>query len=86
MTETPRQSPTPSPESRVTAADLLGPQEVLETQEAGRQACLAGRPFTACPWAHPRTPKDRARQRMWIAGYARGRTELRQARHQPQPR
>lgn len=69
---TPRQSPS--------AADLLGPQLTLATQEQGYTAALAGEPVRTCPWMTATTDRDRALQAMWIRGYAAGRTDLRAAR------
>jgi len=79
MTTTRRQSPD-QPRKRANAIDLLGPHEVLRTQNLGLKACRAGRPVTSCPWTDAQTPQDQARRKMWVAGFARGRTELRQAR------
>lgn len=91
MSERPRRSPlqpsrdraeleTPVPSEGASAADLLGPKEVLETQQEGRAAAAAGRPVTACPWRDASGELDRARRDMWVRGYAAGRTELRSAR------
>jgi hypothetical protein len=79
MTTTPRQSPD-QPHKRATAVDLLGPQEALWTQDLGFKASRTGQPVTSCPWADAQTPQDQARRKMWVAGFARGRTELRQPR------
>lgn len=69
---TPRQSPS--------AADLLGPQLTLATQQQGHAAALAGDDVSSCPWKNATTDWDRALQAMWIRGYAAGRTDLRAAR------
>jgi ribosome modulation factor len=70
--DTPRQSPS--------AADLLGPQLTLATQEQGYTAALTGEHVSNCPWKGATTERDRALQTMWIRGYAAGRTDLRAAR------
>lgn len=71
----PRQSPTlPS------AADLLGPQEVLAIQQRGHEAAFAAESPLSCPWASASEPADVARRDMWIRGYAAGRTDLRSAK------
>lgn len=60
-------------------SDILGPQEVLDAQNSGRLAALAGNGAHTCPWKAPANDRERARRAMWIRGYAQGRTELRQA-------
>ena len=79
---TPRQSPTvPS------AADLLGPQEVLAIQELGHATGFAGESPLTCPWKAASEPADLARRDMWNRGYAAGRTDLRSAKDpDPTPR
>jgi hypothetical protein len=84
MTAAPRQSLDQPPKVPI-AADLLGPQEVLQIQDLGTYAYREGRSVSVCPWADAQTPDDLARQKMWISGFARGRTELRQARDHQQP-
>ncbi|MFD1044141.1 Rmf/CrpP family protein [Kibdelosporangium lantanae] len=81
MTTTRRQSPKQPPQPPK-AVDLLGPQEVLQIQDQGLKAYRANQPVTTCPWANAQAPNDQARRKMWVAGFARGRTELRQARNQ----
>ncbi|SER19770.1 hypothetical protein [Actinokineospora terrae] len=58
-----------------TAADILGPGEVIEAQDAGRRAALDGAPVTAHPWGTADDAKARARRQMWAAGYAQGITD-----------
>jgi ribosome modulation factor len=55
--------------------DLLGPAEVLDIQQEGHAAALAGEHVRTCPWPHPDSDADRARRNMWIRGYAQGRTD-----------
>jgi hypothetical protein len=81
MTDTQRQSP----QNQANPADLLGPKEILEVQEQGRQAFHAGQPVTVCPWAAAQNPANMFRRQMWVRGYAQGRTELRQTRDQVEP-
>jgi ribosome modulation factor len=69
---TPRQSPS--------AADLLGPRDVLAAQDQGHAAALAGDDVLTCPWKAPRTDRETALRDMWIRGYSAGRTDLRAAR------
>jgi hypothetical protein len=77
---TPRQSPTtPS------AADLLGPQEVLAIQDLGHTAGFAGESPLTCPWKAASEPGDVARRDMWNRGYAAGKTDLRIAKQPSQP-
>lgn len=79
MSETPRQSP-----HTASAADLLGPHEVLSIQDQGHDAGYTGESPLTCPWANATEPADLARRDMWIRGYAAGRTDLRIAK-QPTP-
>lgn len=67
------------------AADLLGPKTILETQEAGRAAALAGDPATACPWPAPADARETALRAMWVRGFAAGRTEIRQRQSPTDP-
>lgn len=68
-----------------TPADILGPMDVIEAQESGRNAALAGERVTSCP--HRGTePADQARRRMWAAGYAQGVTERQSAAGWPEIR
>jgi hypothetical protein len=77
---TPRQSPAiPS------AADLLGPQEVLAIQDLGHTAGFAGESPLACPWKAASEPGDVARRDMWNRGYAAGRTDLRSGKKPSAP-
>lgn len=80
MTETPRQSP----HMMESPAVSLGPKDILEIQNDGRDAFRAGLSATACPWAAAHTSADVEKRRMWIRGYAQGRTDLRQSRDRPQ--
>ncbi len=57
--------------------EVLGPKAVLEAQQQGQAAALAGEPVTSCPWARATTPADQAAREAWVRGYAAGRTELR---------
>jgi hypothetical protein len=76
----PRQSPTaPS------AADLLGPQEVLTIQDLGHTVGFAGESPLTCPWKAASEPADHARRDMWNRGYAAGRTDLRSAKQPSTP-
>jgi hypothetical protein len=61
-------------------ADVLGPKETLDAQQAGRLAALAGQHARTCPWAAPRDDRERVLRLIWVRGYAAGRTEPRQAR------
>lgn len=70
--DTPRQSPS--------AADLLGPLEVLAIQEQGRAAGFAAESPLTCPWAKATESADIARRDMWIRGHAAGKTDLRIAK------
>jgi hypothetical protein len=79
MTEPTAQPPRQSPIS-ASAADLLGPQEVLAIQDLGRTAGFAGESPLTCPWARATEPGDIARRDMWIRGHSAGRTDLRIAR------
>jgi hypothetical protein len=79
---TPRQSP-----AAPSAADLLGPQEVLAIQDLGHAAGFAGESPLTCPWKAAGDPVDIARRDMWNRGYAAGRTDLRIAKESnPSPR
>ena len=62
------------------AAELLGPQLVLATQDQGYAAALNGDPLDACPWRATQNDQERALRQMWIRGYSAGRTDLRIAR------
>jgi len=62
------------------AADLLGPLEVLAIQDQGRAAGFAAESPLTCPWARATEPADNARKDMWIRGYAAGKTDLRIAK------
>jgi ribosome modulation factor len=79
--QTARQSPTSA-----SAADLLGPQEVLAVQDLGHTAGFAGESPLTCPWAKATEPADVARRNMWIRGFAAGTTDLRTARQPAQDR
>ena len=68
----PRQSPTTA-----SAADVLGPQEVLAIQEQGHSAGYTGESPSTCPWASATEPAELARRDMWIRGYAAGKTDRR---------
>jgi hypothetical protein len=67
------------------AADLLGPQEVLAIQDLGRTAGFAGESPLTCPWKAASEPADLARRDMWNRGYAAGKTDLRITRQPSQP-
>lgn len=75
---TPRQSPL-----KPSAADLLGPQEVLSIQAQGHTAGFAAESPLSCPWARAESPADLARREMWIRGHSAGRTDLRAAKAIP---
>jgi ribosome modulation factor len=79
MTEPTIQPPRQSLTS-ASAADLLGPQEVLAIQDQGHIAGFAGESPLTCPWARATEPDDVARRDMWIRGHSAGRTDLRIAR------
>jgi ribosome modulation factor len=67
------------------AADLLGPQLVLATQDQGYTAALNGDHLDTCPWRSAETDRERALRQMWIRGYSAGRTDLRSARDPDRP-
>ncbi|MFI6100838.1 Rmf/CrpP family protein [Lentzea sp. NPDC051213] len=62
-------------------ADILGPNDVLDAQERGRAAALAGTGPDSCPWKTAADDRALALRSMWIRGYAQGRTELRESRN-----
>lgn len=78
MTDNERQSP-----DEIDVTGLLGPMEVLKIQQGGRAAALGGMHVKDCPFPVSDDPETMARQKMWIRGYAMGRTELRQTRRSP---
>jgi ribosome modulation factor len=79
MTEPTPATPSQSPVA-LSAADLLGPQEVLAIQELGHTAGFAGQSPLTCPWKAATEEADVARREMWNRGYAAGRTDLRIAK------
>jgi hypothetical protein len=84
MTEQPSPSPRQSP-TQPSAADLLGPQEVLAIQDLGHAAGFAGESPLTCPWKAASQPADVARRDMWNRGYAASRTDLRIAKQPSTP-
>lgn len=78
-TDRPRQSP-PASALGTAAADLLGPRLVLATQDEGYTAALKGDHMDSCPWLRASSDRELALRKMWIRGYAAGRTDLRAAR------